>query len=137
MRAFLILGLLLLPGAALGAETVTCADAAGEVSLIYKIDAAAAQPILSVAMQLSGDFGVATEPAHEDHDGEYISAGYAGDGFEGGDVSWRDERRQDHLTVRFRIGRVSEARKQMIGGVLAVGGGGLWTVTCEAEDTGG
>jgi len=117
-------------------DTVTCADDAREVNLTYVVGPALVQPILSVEMQLTDDFGVSTDPEHPDHDGEYVSRGFVGDGVEGGDVSWRDDKGREHLTVSFRIGRVFEAQKAQVGGVVAVGGGGLWTVTCRSSDLG-
>lgn len=115
---------------ALALDTVTCADANGEVSLTYTIGQALVQPILGVEMQITDDFGVSTNADHPDHDGEYVSRGFVGDDVEGGDVSWKDDDGREHLALSFRIGRVSEARQSQVGGVLAVDGGGLWTVTC-------
>lgn len=119
---------------ALALDTVTCADDKGEVSLTYVTGPALVQPILSVEMQLTDDFGVSTNPDHPDHDGEYVSRGFVGDDVEGGEVSWRDEEGREHRTLSFRIGRVFEAQKARVGGVLAVDGGGLWTVTCQSSD---
>lgn len=117
-------------------DTVTCTDAAGEISFTYVTGPALVQPVLSVEMQLTDDFGLSTDPAHPDHDGEYVSAGFIGDDVEGGDVSWKDDQGREHLTMSFRIGRVFEARQAQVGGVVAVGGGGLWTVTCRSSDLG-
>lgn len=138
MLKIIVLGLvaLALPAGTLAADTVTCADEKSEVSLTYEIGTAAVQPILSVEMQLTDDFGVSTDPGHPDYDGEYVSHGFVGDGVEGGDVSWRDERGNEHRALSFRIGRVFMAQKAQLGGVLAVDGGGLWTVTCRSSDLG-
>lgn len=121
---------------ALALDTVTCADDKGEVTLTYVTGPALVQPVLSVAMQLTGDFGVSTDPDHPDHDGEYVSRGFIGDGVEGGEVSWRDGKGDEHRALSFRIGRVTEAEKAQVAGVLAVDGGGLWTVTCKSSDLG-
>lgn len=125
-----------LPASAFALDTVTCADDKGEVSLTYVTGPALVQPILSVEMQLTDDFGVSTNADHPDHDGEYVSRGFVGDDVEGGEVSWRDEKGNEHRALSFRIGRVTEAQKAQVGGVLAVDGGGLWTVTCRSSDLG-
>ncbi|MHA6299308.1 hypothetical protein [Devosia sp. CAU 1758] len=117
-------------------DTVSCVDAAGEITLTYTLGPALVQPVLSVEMQLTGDFGLSTDPDHPDHDGEYVSAGFIGDDVEGGDVSWKDADRREHLAMSFRIGRVSEARQAQVGGVVSVAGGGLWTITCRSSDLG-
>jgi hypothetical protein len=121
---------------ALALDTVSCTDAGGEISFTYVTGPALVQPVLSVEMQLTDDFGLSTDPAHPDHDGEYVSAGFIGDDVEGGDVSWTDEEGREHLAMSFRSGRVFEARQAQVGGVVAVGGGGLWTVTCRSSDLG-
>lgn len=125
-----------LPVSAFALDTVTCADEKGEVSLTYVTGPAFVQPVLSVEMQITGDFGVSTNADHPDHDGEYVSRGFIGDDVEGGEVSWRDEKGNEHRALSFRIGRVSEGQKAQVGGVLAVDGGGLWTVTCRSSDLG-
>lgn len=117
-------------------DTVTCADAADEISFTYVTGPALLQPVLSVEMHLTGDFGLSTDPDYPDHDGEYVSAGFIGDDVEGGDVSWKDESGSEHLAMSFRIGRVYEAQNAQVGGVVAVAGGGLWTVTCRSSDLG-
>lgn len=135
-RVLLLLPALLVPSLAQAADAVTCTDAAGEVTLSYVLDDAANPPIVRVDMQLTDDFGVSTEPGQPDHDGEYISKAFAANATEGADVSWRDDQGNEHLTVSFRIGRVFEAQQAAVGGVLAVGGGGLWTVTCRSSALG-
>jgi hypothetical protein len=127
---------LLAAPAAMAVDTVSCADAAGEIAFAYTLGEALVQPVLSVEMQLTGDYGLSTQPDHPDHDGEYISRGFVGDDVEGGDVSWRDENGYEHLAMSFRIGRVYEARQALVGGVVAVAAGGLWTVTCRSSDLG-
>ncbi|MBN9336221.1 hypothetical protein [Devosia sp.] len=124
------------PAGAYALDTVTCADAKGEVSLTYVIGQAFVQPILSVEMQLTDDFGVSTNGDSPDYDGEYISRGFVGEDVEGADVSWRDDKAKEHLTLSFRIGRVSEGQKAAVGGVLSVVGGGLWTVSCRSSNLG-
>lgn len=125
-----------LPASAFALDTVTCTDEKGEVSLTYVTGPAFVQPVLSVEMQLTDDFGVSTNADHPDYDGEYVSRGFVGDDVEGGEVSWRDEKGNEHRVLSFRIGRVTEAQKAQVGGVLAVDGGGLWTVTCRSSDLG-
>ncbi|MCR6634656.1 hypothetical protein [Devosia sp.] len=132
----LALAVIGLPASAFALDTVTCADEKGEVSLTYVTGPAFVQPILSVEMQLTDDFGVSTNADHPDYDGEYVSRGFVGDDVEGGEVSWRDEKGNEHRALSFRIGRVTEAQKAQVGGVLAVDGGGLWTVTCRSSDLG-
>lgn len=135
-RVFFLVPALLAIDAAQAADTVTCDDAAGEVSLSYVLDAAANPPIVRVDMQLTDDFGVSTAAGQPDHDGEYISSAFAANDMEGADVSWRDDQGNEHLTVSFRIGRVFEAQQAALGGVIAVGGGGVWTVTCRSSALG-
>lgn len=127
---------LLLAGPVAALDTVICEDANGEISFTYVTGPALVQPVLSVEMQLTGDFGISTDPEHPDHDGEYVSRGFIGEDVEGGDVSWKDEDGGEHLAMSFRIGRVYEARQAQVGGVVAVAGGGLWTVTCRSSDLG-
>lgn len=106
----LALSVLTASGAA-AVETVTCADAGSEIGFSYVFDYRQKQPVLSVTMQLTDDFGLSTDPGHADHDGEYVSEGFAGDGFEGGTVSWDDADGRRHQAMRFRIGCVSEAQR--------------------------
>lgn len=136
---FLLIGataMLVAASPALALDTVTCADANGEITFTYVTGPALVQPVLSVEMQLTGDYGLSTDPEHPDHDGEYVSRGFIGDDVEGGDVSWKDEDGNEHLAMSFRIGRVYEARQALVGGVVAVAAGGLWTVTCRSSDLG-
>ena len=122
------------PAAAL--DTVRCADADGEITFTYVTGPALVQPVLSVEMQLTDDFGISTDPDHPDHDGEYISRGFIGEDVEGGDLSWKDDGGNEHLAMSFRIGRVTEGQRAQVGGVVSVAGGGLWTVTCTSSDLG-
>jgi hypothetical protein len=122
------------PGNAL--DTVVCGDAAGEITFTYVTGPALVQPVLGVEMQLTDDFGISTDPDHPDHDGEYVSGGFIGEDVEGGEVSWKDDAGSEHLAMSFRIGRVYEAQAAQVGGVVAVSGGGLWTVTCRSSDLG-
>jgi len=116
------------------AETIVCADADDEIRFSYGIDPELEQPVLWVEMQLTGDYGLSTDPAHDKFDGEYVAKGFVGDDVEGGDVAWRDEEGREHHAMSFRLGRVYEARDGRIAGAVSVDGGGLWTVTCtEAE----
>lgn len=129
------LGLFLLAAPAVSAsETVSCADANDEITFSYRIDPHAPQPILWVEMQLSGDFGLVTDPAHPKFDGDYVSMGYTAHGMEGGEVAWRDDQGREHAAMSFRIGRVHEARQDHVAGAVSVDGGGLWTVTCSSGE---
>lgn len=132
--AALVLLALVAPVAAL--DTVSCKDAKGEIAFTYVTGPALVQPVLSVEMQLTDDFGLSTDPGHPDHDGEYVSAGFIGDDVEGGTVSWKDEDGREHQAMSFRIGRVYEAQRAQVGGVVAVAGGGVWTVSCRSSDLG-
>jgi hypothetical protein len=122
--------------AAFAADTVTCTDADSEITLVYTLDADLSVPITRVDMQLTGDFGLSTDAGHADHDGEFVSAAFIGDDVEGAEVSWTDESGGAHRALSFRIGRVFEAQSAMVGGVIAVSGGGLWTITCRSSDLG-
>ena len=122
--------------AALALDTVACADEKGEITFTYVTGPAFVQPVLSVEMQMTDDFGISTDPDHPDYDGEYVSRGFIGDDVEGGDVSWKDDAGSEHLAMSFRIGRVFEAQRAQVGGVVSVAGGGLWTVTCRSSDLG-
>lgn len=119
---------------AFAAETVTCTDADNQIRFSYGVDPDLDQPILWVEMQLAGDFGLSTDPAHRNHDKEYIVTGFSRDDVDGGDIAWRDERKREHVAMSFRIGRVFEAREQHIAGAVSVAGGGLWTVTCTEDE---
>lgn len=134
MTAVFVALLMVTPAAAL--DTVVCEDAAADISFTYVTGPALVQPVLSVEMKLTDDFGLSTDPDHPDHDGEYVSRGFIGEDVEGGDVSWKDDAGNEHLAMSFRIGRVYEARRAQVGGVVAVAGGGLWTVTCKSSDLG-
>lgn len=134
MTAVFVALLMVTPAAAL--DTVVCEDAAGDISFTYVTGPALVQPVLSVEMKLTDDFGLSTDPDHPDHDGEYVSRGFIGEDVEGGDVSWKDDAGNEHLAMSFRIGRVYEARRAQVGGVVAVAGGGLWTVTCKSSELG-
>lgn len=134
LRTGLVVAALLVTAPVAALDTVTCTDAAGEISFTYVTGPALVQPVLSVEMQLTDDFGLSTDPDHLDHDGEYVSNGFIGSDVEGGEVSWKDENGNEHLAMSFRIGRVYEAQRAQVGGVVAVAGGGLWTVTCQSSD---
>jgi hypothetical protein len=127
---------LLTAAPAMALDTVVCADADGEITFTYVTGPALVQPVLGVEMQLTDDFGISTDPDHPDYDGEYVSHGFIGDDVEGGDVSWKGDGGGEHLTMSFRIGRVSEGQRAQVGGVVSVVGGGLWTVTCKSSDLG-
>jgi hypothetical protein len=119
---------------ALALDTVACADAAGEIAFTYVTGPALVQPVLSVEMQLTGDFGLSTDPDHPDYDGEYVSAGFIGNDVEGGDVSWDDDKGDRHLAMSFRIGRAYHGAHSVVGGVVSVQGGGVWIVECQSSN---
>lgn len=109
------------------AETVHCADAAGEVALEYDVEWGEHDRVTRVQMQIAGDFGISTDPAHEDHSGETIAEqAVEGDRV---DVTLRVDGGPPALTLR--LVTVSEGAYWLQGGVLGVGGGGLWLVRCE------
>jgi hypothetical protein len=127
---------LITPSAALALDTVSCVDNDREITFNYDLDHAATPPVTRVEMQLTDDFGFSTDPAHPKHDGEYISDGFSSGDIEGGDVSWDEEDGSRHLTMSFRIGRASHGAFHAIGGVVSIGGGGVWVVECQSSDYG-
>ena len=133
------LAIVLLAHAAIAApvcaiETYECRDRDGAVTVEYDYQYDAEPPFLRVQMQLTDDFGLSTDPAHEDHDGEYIAATYEDNAFRGVDVEWKDENGGRHNAMRLRLVSVSEGAHYLQTGGLSVGGGGIWTVTCAGKD---
>ncbi|QQR40698.1 hypothetical protein [Devosia rhizoryzae] len=117
---------------AMALDTVSCADSDGEMTFTYVTGPALVQPVLSVDMQLTGDFGFSTKPDDPKYDGEYVYDGFIGREVEGGDVAWDDEDGDRHHAMSFRIGRTSHGAHSIIGGVVSVEGGGLWVVECRS-----
>lgn len=83
------LALLLATGPAQAASTYNCADAEGEVSVVFDYDLALAEPFTRIEMQITDDYGLSTVPGARNNDGEFVSAHYAGKDFIGADVMWR------------------------------------------------
>ena len=133
-RLFCIASLSLASASAAAAvDTVSCTDPHGEITFSYTIDGSLPQPLIGVEMQLADDFGFSTEPGHPKHDGEYVSDGFKLDDMEGGDVSWDENDGDPHLAMSFRIGRAYHGAFHVIGGVVSVGGGGVWVVECRSS----
>ena len=117
-------------------ERYACADANGEIALSFDYDASAAEPFTSLEMQLTDDFGIATDPAHPDFSGEFVSAHYAGEGFIGAELRVKDATGQvSGLPVmQIRLVTVSEGAHMLVTGGVSVGGGGIWTVICTVDE---
>lgn len=114
------------------AERYACTDANGEITLGFDYDAAAAEPFTALEMQLTDDFGIATEPDHPDFSGEFVSATYLGQDFIGAELRVRDsDGRVGGLPVmQVRLVTASEGAQMLVAGAVSVGGGGVWAVTC-------
>ena len=128
--------LVLTTGSAQAAQHYGCADANGEITLAFDYDAAAAEPFGHVEMQLTDDFGISTDPGHEDHSGEFVSAHYAGEDFIGAELRVKDaDGKVSGLpAMQIRLVTVSEGANMLVTGGVSVGGGGIWTVTCTVSD---
>lgn len=135
MRLTILAVALLTTGVAQASEHYACADAKGEITLSFDYDHAAAEPFTGVLMQLTDDFGIATDPDHPDHNGEFVSAHYAGEDFIGAELRVRAANgKVGSLPVmQIRIVKVSEGAHLLVTGGVSVGGGGIWTVTCSDE----
>lgn len=129
--AILIMGL---ASPAMAGARVTCLDADRAIVFSYTVDSNASQPILKVEMQLTDDFGLSTDPAHPNNSGEYVAHGFIIEGMHGADLLWQDDDGNELRVMSFRIGTVHEAKQERIGGVVSVAGGGVWTVTCQADE---
>ena len=128
--------LVLTTASAQAAQHYACADANGEITLAFDYDAAAAEPFGHVEMQLTDDFGISTDPGHEDHSGEFVSAHYAGEDFIGAELRVKDaDGKVSGLpAMQIRLVTVSEGANMLVTGGVSVGGGGIWTVTCTVSD---
>ena len=136
MRAALVgLALLASVGAAQASEHYQCGDANGEIALRFDYLYSAAEPFSHIEMQLTDDFGIATDPAHPDHSGEFVSAHYRSEDFIGAELRVREaDGTVGALPVmQIRLVTVSEGANALITGGVSVGGGGIWTVTCTGE----
>lgn len=118
------------------AEHYGCGDANGEISLSFDYDAAAAEPFTALEMQLTDDFGIATDPGHPDHSGEVVSAHYASKDFIGAELRVKDATGAvgGLPVMQFGLVTVSEGQNMLVTGGISVGGGGIWTVTCTLGD---
>jgi hypothetical protein len=137
MRFVVGAAVLLLASSAHAAETYTCVDADNEVTVIFDYDRRAEQPFLRIDMQLTHDYGFSTDPHHPNHDGEFVAEHFAGDGFIGADVLWRDEagRVSPVLALGLRIVEVHERPRSLVTGGVSVSAGGVWTVVCDVQPT--
>ena len=135
MRLVLVALVMLTGGAAQAREHYACADANGEITLAFDHLHSADEPFSHIEMQLTDDFGIATDPAHPDHDGEFVAAHYAGEDFIGAELRVRDESGAVGAlpVMQIRIVTMSEGAHVLITGGVSVGGGGIWTVTCSRE----
>lgn len=135
MRSSLVALTLLLTGAAHAGEHYECGDANGEIALAFDYRYSAAEPFSNVEMQLSGDFGLATDPAHPNHSGEFVSEHYRGEDFIGAELRVRDAGGtvSSLPVMQIRIVTVSEGAHMLVTGGVSVGGGGIWTVACSSE----
>jgi hypothetical protein len=117
-------------------ETYACGDANGEISLSFAYDATAAEPFTALEMQLTDDFGIATDPGHPDHSGEVVSAHYAGEDFIGVELRVKDASGTvgGLPVMQIRLVTVSEGQNMLVTGGVSVSGGGIWTVTCTLGD---
>ncbi|HEV7344190.1 MAG TPA: hypothetical protein VGN60_00965 [Devosia sp.] len=130
MRLLIIAMLGLATGSVQASEIYRCADTEGEIALAFEYDAGAVEPFAWVEMQLTGDFGISTDPTHRNFDGEFVSDHYVGEDFIGADLKVH----VNSLPVmQFRIVRVSEGAHELMTGGVGVGGGGVWSVICQSE----
>ena len=134
--ALFIIVSLLATSSAQAAEHYACADANGEISLSFDYVATAAEPFTALEMQLTDDFGIATDPGHSDHSGEFVSAHYTGEDFIGAELRVRDANGTvgGLPVMQIRLVTVSEGAHMLVTGGVSVGGGGIWTVTCTLGD---
>ena len=109
------------------ADTVRCADANGEVSVEYDIgEANEPNMVTRVQMQITDDFGISTDPAHEDHDGEEIAFQFVTN-----DILEVTLAVPDGLPVLdLKLVEAGADNSWMRAGVVAVSGGGTWVITC-------
>lgn len=132
LRSALVSIALLSATPAFAVDTYDCADAKGEVSLEFDLDNGDA-PFKRVQMQMTGDFGISTDPAHPDFDGEYIGAQFTGEDFQGVDLSWKDDTDRVHKAMSLRLVSAWHGDAIVVAGALSVDGGGVWAVTCTAR----
>ena len=110
------------------AETVRCADAKDEVAVEYDIDESRSL-ITRLQMQITGDFGISTDPSHPDHSGEEIAEqSVTGDSV---DVMLRAGGGPPALHLRLVTVSHGHGNHWISAGALAVEGGGVWAVSCD------
>jgi hypothetical protein len=110
------------------AQTVHCADADGEVTVEYNVDRVAGSGVITrVQMQIADDFGISTDPAHHDYDGEDIAEQTVTSTFL--EVKLRVAGGLPTLILRLVDG--DEGAQWVRAGVLSVAGGGVWVVSCD------
>jgi hypothetical protein len=108
------------------AETVHCTDAKGEVVVEYDL-AESGSLVTRVQMEMTDDFGISTDPAHQDHSGETITEqSVTGDSV---DVTLRVNGGSPALRLRLVV--VTHGVYWLNAGALSVEGGGVWAVTCD------
>ena len=117
---------------ALALDTYYCADTKGEVTLDFDVDSSD-QPFKRIQMQIVGDIGISTDPAHPDNDGEYIDTQYAGQDFQGLDVAWKEENERIHKAMSLRLVSAYEGDTIVLAGALSVDGGGAWPLICTSR----
>ena len=90
----------------------------------------------SAAREIKALSGIATDPAHPDFSGEFVSAHYAGEDFIGAELRVKDATGQvSGLPVmQIRLVTVSEGAHLLVTGGVSVGGGGIWTVVCTVDE---
>lgn len=127
MRALLFFPLLLAASPAM-AETVHCADQAGEVAVEFDLDRSGeTTAVTRVQMQIDGDFGISTDPGHEDYSGEDLAETTIGAHFI--EIVLRVDGGLPALTLR--LVDADHGDTWLRAGVLSVAGGGVWVVSCD------
>lgn len=137
MRLMFALAITLMASPAFALETFVCADEAGEVSVEYDYQYDdKAQPIKRVQMQIEGDVGISTDPAHPDYSGEYIGPAYRSDDFLGIDIQWKSDGGHDLSVMKLRLVQVEDGPRLLQTGGLSVDAGGVWAITCKPSGGG-
>lgn len=127
MRTLLAIPLVFAVSPVLG-ETVRCTDAAGEVTVEYDVVRVVDGDAVSrVQMQITDDFGISTDPGHEDYSGEDIAEQTVTRTFL--EVKLRVADGPPALILRLVDG--DEGAQWVRAGVLSVAGGGVWVVSCD------
>ena len=133
--AALVLTLTFAIGPASALETFVCSDVEGEVSVEYDYQYDNEdQPVRRVQMQIIDDIGISTDPPHPDYSGEYIAQSARQRDFMSVDVDWKDETGNVHSAMQLRLVEVSDGPRLLQTGGLAVDAGGVWSITCKAQN---